>query len=61
MAQTTDKQRVVEAANELPDDATIEDAIERLCFLARVQKGLSQLDAGETIPHNEVKERILGD
>jgi len=61
MAQTTDKQRIVEAVNELPDDASIDDAIERLCFLARVKKGLSQLDAGEAIPHNEVKERILGE
>jgi len=34
------KRRVLEAIEELPSDATVEDAIERLCFLAKVQKGL---------------------
>ena len=37
----------------LPDIATLEDAIERLCFLAKVEEGLRQSDAGETIPHAE--------
>ena len=31
--------------------ATLEDAIERLCFLAKVEEGLRQLDAGETVPY----------
>jgi len=29
----------MEAVHVLPDDATVEDAIERLCFLAEIQKG----------------------
>jgi len=36
----TEKQRALEAVQRLPDDATVEDAIERLCFVAKVQKGL---------------------
>ncbi len=56
----TEKQRVLEAVQRLPDDATVEDAIERLCFIAKVQKGLSELDAGQGITHEEVKRRILG-
>jgi predicted transcriptional regulator len=43
---------------DLPEDATIEEAIERLLFLAKVERGLAQADAGETIAHEEVKERI---
>jgi len=34
------------------------DAIERLVFLAKIEEGLGQLDRGEGIPHNEVKQRL---
>lgn len=56
----TEKQRALEAVQHLPDDATLEDAIERLCFIAKVQKGLGQLDRGQGIPHDEAKRRIAG-
>ena len=56
----TEKQRVMAAVKNLPDDATVEDAIERLCFFAKVKKGIRELDAGEGVPHDEVKRRVLG-
>jgi len=56
----TDKQRVLDAVESLPDDATVEDAIERLCFIAKVKRGISELDAGQGVPHDEAKRRILG-
>ena len=42
----------------LPDDATLEDAMERLFLLAKIEKGLQQADAGQLIPHEKVKERM---
>ena len=42
----------------LPDDATVEDAMERLYFLSKVERGLEQSD-GETISHEEIKSRFL--
>jgi len=56
----TDKQRALEAVEGLPDDATVEDAIERLCFIAKVNKGIKELDDGLGVPHDEAKRRILG-
>lgn len=56
----TEKQRVLEAVQALPDDATLEDAIERLCFLAKVNKGIGELDSGQGVPHKEARRRILG-
>jgi predicted transcriptional regulator len=53
----TVKDKMIEAVKSLPDDARIEDAMERLLFLAKVEKGLEQADRGETIPHDEVKRR----
>ncbi len=54
----TTKERVVQAIQELPDDASIEDAMERLLFLAKIERGLQQADAGQTIPHADVKARM---
>ena len=52
------RDRMVEAIRELPADATVDDAIERLVFLAKIEIGLGQLDRGEGIPHDEVKRRL---
>ena len=54
----TTKERVVKAIQELPEDASIEDAMERLLFLAKIERGLQQADAGQTIPHADVKARM---
>ena len=58
MTNAARKQRILHALDDLPDDATVEQAIERLYFLAKVEKGLSQLDSGEGIDHEEVKRRL---
>lgn len=52
------KTEIVRAIQDLPDDATVEDAMERLYFLAKIERGLEQSD-GETISHEEIKARFL--
>ena len=37
--------------------ATIDDAIERLCFIAKIEEGLQQSRAGQVTSHEEVKKR----
>lgn len=59
MPEQSEKQLALEALRNLPDDATLEDAIERLCFLAKVEEGLRQSEAGELIPHEEIKKQFL--
>ena len=54
----TTKQMVMQTVKRLPANASIEDAMEKLLFLAKVEKGISQADAGKTIPHERVKERM---
>ena len=58
MAATNSRDRMIEALRELPPDATVDDAIERLVFLAKIEAGLAELDRGEGIPHDEVKRRL---
>ena len=52
------KSEIVRAVQDLPDDATVEDAMERLYFLAKVERGLEQSER-ETISHEEIKARFL--
>ena len=59
MPGETVKQRAIEALNTLPEDATIDDAIERLCLIAKIEEGLRQSDAGQLADHEEVKKRFL--
>jgi predicted transcriptional regulator len=49
---------MVEAIRDLPDDASVDDAIERLVILAKIEEGLEQLDRGEGVPHEEVRRRL---
>lgn len=52
------KARILSALEDLPSDATLEDAIERLVFLAKVEEGLAELDRGEGVAHEEVRRRL---
>ena len=55
----TTKEKVPQAVNNLPDDASIEDAMDRFLFLAKIERGLQQAGAGQTIAHSQVKEQMV--
>jgi len=55
------KEKILEAVRQLPDDATFEDAIERLYFLSKIECGLAQADAGETLPHSGLAQADAGE
>ena len=52
MAPPTKRDRILEALQDLPADATVDDAIERLVFLAKIDAGLAELDEGKGIRLN---------
>jgi predicted transcriptional regulator len=58
MPERTVREQIMQALEDLPPDATFEDAIERLVFLAKIDEGLAELDAGKGVPHDEVKRRL---
>ena len=55
------KQLLREAVERLPDDATVEDAMERLYFLAKVARGLEAADHADVVSHQEARRALLGD
>jgi predicted transcriptional regulator len=58
MAARTTRDRILDALQDLPPDATVDDAIEKLVFLAKIDAGLAELDEGKGISHEEVKQRL---
>ncbi len=59
MSPSTAKQRVLEAIEKLPPDASVDDAIEQLVLLAKIERGVAELDSGKGVAHAEAKQRLL--
>lgn len=53
-----DKQSVIAMIERMPDDATLDDVIHELYFRIKVDNGLRQLDNGESISDEEVRQRL---
>ena len=58
MPEQLTRDRIIECLRDMPADATIDDAIERLLFLGKIEAGLSELDSGQGVPHREAKRRL---
>jgi predicted transcriptional regulator len=52
------KRDILKALEDLPDDASIEDAIDRLVYLYKIERGLKDADAGRKISQEEAKARM---
>jgi predicted transcriptional regulator len=55
MATKEEMMKVIQA---LPLDASVEDAIDSLYLLARIELGLEQADAGQTVSQEEARQRL---
>jgi predicted transcriptional regulator len=52
------KRQILKAIEELPAAAGVEDALDRLPLLYKVESGLGQADRGELISQEEVRQRM---
>ena len=52
------KQQMLKAIEELPEDAKVEDALERLYLLYKIDRGIKQADAGELMSQEEARQRM---
>ena len=59
MPTATEKERALDAIRALPDSATIGDAIEQLCFIAKIEEGFRQSEASRVVSHDSIKQRFL--
>jgi predicted transcriptional regulator len=52
------KQQMLKVIEDLPDDAGVEEALDRLYLLYKVERGLRQADRGELLSQEDVRERM---
>ena len=52
------KDRIVEIVNSQPEDSSYEEILRELAFARMIQRGLADSDAGRTISHEEMGNRI---
>jgi len=57
----TNKEKILGAIQSLSDDVTIDQAIDCLHLLQKVETGLQQVEAGQVVRHDEVMNQLLGD
>lgn len=58
MSDATAKQLALRALEQLPEDATLEDAMERLYLLEKIERGRADVQAGRVVSHEEVVSRL---
>lgn len=58
MSERAAKELLREAVDQLPPDATVEDVMERLHLLSKIERGVAQADEGNTLTHEEVRRRL---
>ena len=56
----TTRDLVLEVIRTLPQETSVEEAMERLYFLANIEAGLRQVEDGQVLSHEDVKRRLLG-
>ncbi len=54
----SNKDLVIEAIRQLPEIVSLEEIAEEIAILAAIEEGTRDVDAGRTVPHEEVKKRL---
>ncbi len=55
---SADKLGIWQALQSLPENAHLEDFVERVYLFYKIERGLQQLDSGLGIPHEEARKRF---
>ncbi len=54
----SNKELVLEAVNELSDDASFDEFAQRIQILDAIRRGECAADNGQIVPHEELKARV---
>jgi predicted transcriptional regulator len=58
MQASIDKQTILNVIQQLPEQTSVEDAMERLLLLTKIDKGCGDADEGRTVSHAEAEQRL---
>jgi len=52
------KEKVLKTITEMPDTFSVDDLLDRLVLLQKIENGIAQSDAGETVSVEEAREAL---
>ena len=52
------REKAIATISDMPQDFDLDVLMEKLIFIEKVEKGLEQLNSGNTITHAQVKEKV---
>jgi predicted transcriptional regulator len=55
---TSYKERAIRVIEDLPPEAGLDQVMERLYFLHKVERGLRQIETGGVVTHEEARRRL---
>jgi hypothetical protein len=58
MPEVNVKDRVLRTVEEMPDDISFEEVMERIFILQKIERGRQQIAAGEGVPHDQAKRQM---
>ncbi len=58
MSSQSVKDQILKAIQDLPDDTTVESAMERLYVLYKIEQGIEQADRGQVVSQAEARRRM---
>ncbi len=58
MSVAVSKKKILDSIKDLPENVSIEEVMERLYLLYKIEKGIQQADAGLTISHEEAQKQL---
>ena len=58
MPETTVRDRVLRAVEEMPSDVTYDEVMERIYMLQKIERGRQQIADGQGVPHEEAKRQM---
>ena len=52
------KEQILQVIQRLPDEVSVDEAIERLYLIRKIEIGIRQANAGDVMPHDEFKKQM---
>ena len=54
----TTKEKVISSINKLPDNVSIDDILDQIILVEKIEKGIEQSDRNQIVPDEELDQRL---
>jgi predicted transcriptional regulator len=54
------KTQILETLEGLPEEFTIDELVDKLIIIERINKGLKDIEEGKSMAHEEAKKKVMG-